>query len=287
LAGVVAGFQANLRLELLRPSLVRGTGVQAQWHEEKREELAMDREQVSRLLGQKVAVRLTNVEARGVEITATLDEVREDGVVLSEVGELGPGPRMFCPWDSLLRVRDRPPWLAPPHEEREPVGETQEPASFDIERASAREPESPVERRREPSARALERVVPVARKQTVGDVTVALTAMELFGEGVGALRWRVSLGEVAYRREPDFGFGIPEPVFEILDDAGRKLPWGPRDVGASDRESDGEIEVRNVPESGELRVEVVRLVADAYGPEGEYLGEGASLDGPWRFRFSI
>ena len=69
----------------------------------------MNRGDVSGLAGRKVAVRLTNVEARGVELVATLEEVREDGIVLSEVGELGPGPTMFCPWESLHQLRERPP----------------------------------------------------------------------------------------------------------------------------------------------------------------------------------
>ena len=40
-----------------------------------------------------VAVVLSN----GAGMVATLDEVRDDGVILSEIGELGPGPTMFCP----------------------------------------------------------------------------------------------------------------------------------------------------------------------------------------------
>ncbi len=75
-----------------------------------------DQDRVAGFVGHKVAVRLTSVEARGAEIVATLEEVRDDGIVLSEIGELGPGPTMFCPWDSLGRVRDRPPWLRMPHE---------------------------------------------------------------------------------------------------------------------------------------------------------------------------
>ena len=43
----------------------------------------------------------------------------------------------------------------------------------------------------------------------------------------------------------------------------------------------------DLPETGELRVTVTRLAADAYGPEGDHLGEGASVDGPWDFRFSL
>jgi len=76
-----------------------------------------DRDRAVGLVGHKVAGNLNNVEARGVEIIGTLDEVRDDGIVLSEIGELGPGPTLFCPWDSLRRVRERPSWLRPPHEE--------------------------------------------------------------------------------------------------------------------------------------------------------------------------
>jgi hypothetical protein len=70
-----------------------------------------DRDRVVGLVGHKVAVNLNNVEARGVEIIGTLDEVRDDGIVLSEMGELGPGPTLFCPWGSPRLVRERPPWL--------------------------------------------------------------------------------------------------------------------------------------------------------------------------------
>ena len=110
-----------------------------------------------------MAARLTSVEARGVEIVATLEEVRDGGVMLPEVGELGPGTTIFCPWDSLPRVRDRPPWLAPPNEEPGP----EEWEAYEMREVSAAEettPEEPVERRREPSARTLERVVPIAQR---------------------------------------------------------------------------------------------------------------------------
>ena len=140
----------------------------------------MNREDVSELVGRKVAIRLTNVEARGVELVATLAEGREDGVVRSEVGELG--PTIFCPWESLHRVRERPPWLRPPYEE--PEDDTEDPAghgSFEVKEVSAEEerPEPPVERRRETTARNLERVVPIAQKREVGDVTVAMMSLEL------------------------------------------------------------------------------------------------------------
>lgn len=147
-----------------------------------------DRDRIVGLVGHKVAVRLT-----GVEIIATLDEVRDDGVVLSEIGELGPGPTLFCPWDSLKRVRDRLPWLIPPHEEPGPEEVPQEQGFYELREATAEEvaPEPPVEHRRA-SARNLDPVVPIGQRRTVGEVTVALTSLELFGEGVGVLRYRIS-----------------------------------------------------------------------------------------------
>ena len=145
-----------------------------------------------------MAIRLNSVEARGVEIVATLEEVRHDGMVLSEVDELGPGPTILCPWDSLHRVRDRPPWLTPPHEE--PGPEKWE--AYEMQEVSAAEetmPDEPAELRMEPSARTLERVVPIAQRRSVGDITVALASSEFCGEGIGVLRWRVSLGNATLR----------------------------------------------------------------------------------------
>src|SRR3712207_5878420 len=125
-----------------------------------------DRDRVVGLVGHKVAVNLNNVEARGVEIIGTLDEVRDDGIVLSEMGELGPGPTLFCPWDSLRRVRERPPWLRPPHEESGPNEAPLERQFYELREATAEEvePEPPVERRRD-SARNLQRVVPIAQRR--------------------------------------------------------------------------------------------------------------------------
>ena len=136
------------------------------------------------LVGRKVAVRLNSVEARGVELVATLDEAREDGIVLSEIGELGQGLTLFCPWESLHRVRDRPSWLAPPHEVSE--GGQQGWESYELREASEEDvaPE-PLPERREPSARTLERVVPVAQRVTVDGVTFAIASLELYGEASG------------------------------------------------------------------------------------------------------
>jgi hypothetical protein len=181
----------------------------------RREEAAVeDRDRVVGLVGHKVAVGLTNVEAASVEILATLDEVRDDGIVLSEKDELGPGPTLFCPWDSLKRVRDRPPWLRMPHEEPDPGEAPQEQGFYELREATAEEvaPATPVERRRV-SARNLERVVPIGQRRTVGDITVALASLELFREGVGVLRYLVSYEAGMF----EGGYGIPEPEFIVRD----------------------------------------------------------------------
>jgi hypothetical protein len=145
----------------------------------------------------------------------------------------------------------------------------------------------PPERRRQSSARTLERVVPVAQKRTVGDATAAISSLEIHGQGVGVLRWRISMVEDALSTEPDFWFGTPEPEFEILADGDRSLKWSPMGGGMNEGDSDSEAEVWELPETGELRVTVTRLTADAYGPEGDYLEEGDSMDGPWSFRFPL
>ena len=52
-------------------------------------------------------------------------------------------------------------------------------------------------------------------------------------------------------------------------------------------EAQDEVEVGDLPETGELEVEVMRLVSLVFDEEmGEEVAED-SYDGPWVFRFSI
>jgi hypothetical protein len=74
--------------------------------------------------------------------------------------------------------------------------------------------------------------------------------------------------------------------FEILDDGNRVLPWAPRGAGYSDAEADGDVEIRDLPEEGELEIRVPSLVSDAY-EDGEYIGDGPSHEGLWTFRFTL
>lgn len=237
-----------------------------------------DRERISRLVDRKVAVRLNSAEARGVEILATLKEKRDDGITLSDIGELGPGPTMFCPWDA---VRD----VSLPLPEEPPFDRGGEVTELVQNYGDLGEPPEAPERFREPSARTLERVVPVAQKQAIEGITVAIASLELYGGGLGVLRWRISFEEppLWYGRD----LGIPEPWFEIRDVEGRTLSWAPQGAGASDTEMDGDVRVEGLPDAGELEVEVTRLVVREWSEESEEEEEVESYDGPWTFRFSV
>ena len=185
----------------------------------------------------------------------------------------------------MHRVRERPSWLAPPHEEAEEGQQSWE--SYEMREASEEEVASePIPERRRTSALTLERVVPVAQKDTVDGITVAIASLELYGEGLGILRWRISLGEEALCRDPDLGFEIPEPRVEVQDKVGRVLPWSPRWSGSGAGEADGEGQVKELADTEELEVRVLRLVSDTYVYE-EYLEDKPSHEGPWTFRFTL
>jgi hypothetical protein len=103
----------------------------------------------------------------------------------------------------------------------------------------------------------------IGQRRTVDDIMVALASLELFGEGVGILRYLVSYETGMF----EVGYGIPEPELVVRDGSGRELPWSPQGAGCSKSEMDGEVEVRDVPEIGELEVEVARLVSLVFDEE--------------------
>ena len=81
--------------------------------------------------------------------------------------------------------------------------------------------------------------------------------------------------------EGSCGFGgIPEPELIVRDESDRILPWSLR--GGSTDEAAGEVEVRDLPDIGEIEVEVVRLMLMVFDEE---VAED-SYDGPWTFSFS-
>jgi hypothetical protein len=63
------------------------------------------------------------------------------------------------------------------------------------------------------------------------------------------LRYRISYEEGMF----EGGYGIPEPELVIRDESGRELPWSPRGSGGSDTETDGELEILDLPETGRSR----------------------------------
>ena len=80
---------------------------------------------------------------------------------------------------------------------------------------------------------------------------------------------------------------IPMPELVVRDGSGRELPWSPQAAGSGTGEADGEVEVRDLPETGELEVEVARLVLLVFDEELEEEVVEDSCDGPWIFRFAI
>lgn len=233
----------------------------------------MDRERVpDEWVGRGVVVRLANVEARGAEILATLDEIRDDGVSLSRIGELGPGPIMFCPWDSVREVRPQSAFNRMPHDQA-PEGEVRL-----TERRSGRGPEPVVpipEGFRGASARTLRRVVPFVQKVGVGGVTVALASVELHEGGNGVLRFLIS--------STSEHLGTPEPEVRVRDGSGRHYAILFARASSSGDEMEVSMHALGLPEPAELEVEIARLTEIDHRQDVEV----ASWEGPWTFRFFI
>ena len=216
-------------------------------------------------IGQDVVVNVVGSAENVVGMFGTLEDVHDGGVVLSWMEPSDVEPTLFYPWGAIRWLR-----LVASLEDRDGLDDEPE--------------EPPAELLRSTSAENLERVVPISLKQNSGGITLALSSLELFGEGLGVLRWLLSFDESVSWSEGDVG--IPEPRFEIRNGDGLALPWSPQGAGASDRVADGDVRVEGLPESGELGVEVARLVSDAY-ENGDYSGDGPSYEGPWSFRFAI
>ena len=74
----------------------------------------------------------------------------------------------------------------------------------------------------------------------------------------------------------------------LLAPSGNALPWSPLGGGGSDVESDGKVEVPDLPEAGRLEVRVERLLVREWDPEaGEEVSEDDTYEGPWAFHLTI
>lgn len=129
------------------------------------------------------------------------------------------------------------------------------------------------------TAQTLRRVVPIAAKESVGGVTVALTSLEVYQGGNGILRYLLSLDTRSRRRFET----LPGPHLEIEDEAGRTLPVELLEDSASERTSSGLFQVAELPEAGKLTVRVRRIAGSKrFFDIGDF-----AWDGPWIFEFRI
>lgn len=131
------------------------------------------------------------------------------------------------------------------------------------------------------NARSLRKVVPIAQKREVGDIVVALSALELYEGGKGILRYLISHDPQTAFKDPFSG--SPEPEIEVQDDSGLYYGWGLDGSGGGDGETEGTLEMYDLPESGELQIRVMRVIS-MEPPEGAV---DESHQGPWEFRLSL
>lgn len=124
----------------------------------------------------------------------------------------------------------------------------------------------------------LRKVVPIAQRREAGGITVALSALELYEGGEGVLRYLVSYDPTVFED------GAPdEPEMEIRDGSGRSYGWWLSEYSGGPGETEGILQVSDLPRSGDLEMRVVRLVSRE-PPEGAV---GETCEGPWEFRVSL
>ena len=148
------------------------------------------------------------------------------------------------------------------------------------------ERQEPTERWK-PAATTLRRVVPVAQKRHASGLTVALSYLEIHEGGNGFLRFLMRQDRPTRRR----ALTSPGLELRVRDGSGRPLETR-EDGGGSSMESSyatlashASLLVFGLPDSGDIKVEVLRVVElDEYGRTRE---EGPSWEGPWTFRFRV
>ena len=127
-------------------------------------------------------------------------------------------------------------------------------------------------------ATTLERVIPIAKKQESGGLTLALTSLEIYSEGNGVLRYLLEIDEangIAF-------VSIPKPHFVITDAAGSELRNHFEEGSSSDRVAAGALNMFGVPGSGKLAVRVERIGYSEESLERRNL-EAEPMEGSWSF----
>lgn len=131
------------------------------------------------------------------------------------------------------------------------------------------------------NARTLRKVVPIAQKREVGGITVALSALELFDGGEGILRYLISHDPQTAFKDP-FN-GSPEPEIEVRDGSGLHYGWDLDGYSGGDGETEGTLEILDLPGSGDIEIRIVRVVCTE-PPEGAV---SEAHEGPWEFHLSL
>lgn len=131
------------------------------------------------------------------------------------------------------------------------------------------------------TALTLRRVVPIARRATVGGITVALSALELHEGGKSVLRYLISIHPDSEAFEM-MSRGLPKPELQVKDGSGRSYDVSYKGSGATDGNSAGEVRILGLPDTGDLEIKVTGVYSRASREEPT-----ERRDGPWTFRFAI
>lgn len=131
------------------------------------------------------------------------------------------------------------------------------------------------------NARTLRKVIPIAQKREAGGITIALSALELYEGGGGILRYLISHDPQKVFKDP-FKGGL-EPEIEVQDGSGRCYGWLPDGYSGGAGETEGTLQIFELPRSGDLRITVVWVVGTE-PPEGAV---SEAHEGPWKFHLSL
>lgn len=124
------------------------------------------------------------------------------------------------------------------------------------------------------TARTLQRVIAIGRKNELNGVTLALVSLETYKGGGGILRFLIDFDTDFEELE-----GFPELHVEIRDESGRLLPSMCSEAGASGISADHSEIVAEFPGSGGLEVQVPHIIIKDDATEEQV----DICRGPWVF----
>lgn len=131
------------------------------------------------------------------------------------------------------------------------------------------------------TALTLQKVVPIVQRRRVAGIMVALSYLEVHEAGYGVLRTLIS--RESRWPSPWERRGLPEPEVHARHGVGLSCEARLLEASGVLRDADGATILSGLPNSGELEIEVARVLIRNYSGEGV----AKSWTGPWIFRFSI